>query len=399
MMNSHRGIDSPRARHRALVSQSIIAALLIGLAPVISVADVPGVSPQPAPRLAVPERIAFPKSMGRVAPAGSPSASPSFGRMVRANLTADELAATMKVRISLKMPHLKELTRRVHSGETIPNAAMEARYLPPRSRSDALVVWLRSQGLTVSKVDSNHTFISVSGTVSRLARAFGVTFARVSTPRGEFTSAVTAPSLPSSVGTGVLSIDGLQAVSPFHPMGGYTVNPTNVPALAPIIYSFPAGLNGAGVTIAIAGQGTVLTSDINTFWSDFSVPDSLSRLIMVPVDGGGSASGDGNSLEDTLDVSMASSVAPGAVIRLYESGDFFDDFEQILTDKATMPSMTVATASYGVDDESDISEGEILGISQLFAQLAASGITVFTSSGDGGTNPYRPPGTARDMTL
>src|SRR5208283_2442678 len=135
--------------------------------------------------------------------------------------------------ISLRMPHLGELTRRVHSGERIPQAEMEARYLPPRTRSDALAAWLRSQGLTVTKVDTNHTFISVTGTVSQLAGAFGVAFARVSTPRGEFTSAVTPPSLPASVGAGVLSIDGLQAETPFHPAGGSNPSSTeSIPVLA-----------------------------------------------------------------------------------------------------------------------------------------------------------------------
>ena len=393
-MTSHSGIYLPRAFLRIVSSRGLRSALLLVLAPVAALAGTPGATARPAPRLSMPERITFPKSIGNVAPATSLTASPSFGRIARANLTADELATTMNVRISLKMPHLGELTGRVHSGETIPNSEMESRYLPPRKRSDALVAWLRSQGLAVSRVDANHTFISVSGTVSQLARAFGVTFARVSTPRGEFTSAVTAPSLPSSVGRGVLSIDGLQAVIPFHPMGGYSVNPTNVPALAPMIYSFPAGLNGDGVTIAIAGQGQVSTSDISTFWSTYHVPDTLSNLVTAPVNVEGvvPGSGEGNSLEDTLDVSMASSVAPSAVIRLYESDDFFADFEQILADRATIPSMTVATASYGVDLESDLPEGEILSISQLFAQLAASGMTVFTSSGDGGTNPYRPEG-------
>jgi subtilase family serine protease len=234
---------------------------------------------------------------------------------------------------------------------------MEARYLPPRARSDALAAWLRSQGLTVSKVDANHTFVSVTGTVAQLAGAFGVTFARVSTPRGEFTSALTPPSLPASVGVGVLSIDGLQAVTPFHPAGsGYQPSSTNVPALAPVVYSFPGDLNGSGVTIAISGMGVLSTSDINTFWTDYLVPDTLSNLTIINSGG----SGEDNSLEDTLDVSMASSVAPSAKIRLYESDDFFGNFQQILEDQPSYPAMTVATASYGVDVEADLPEGYIL---------------------------------------
>src|ERR1700722_9170604 len=125
-MNSHPGFELPRARYSTPVGRAAaLAALLLALAPAASVADVPSATPAPAPRLSLPERITFPKSIGRVAPATSAPASPSFGRVARTNLTADELSATMRVRISLRMPHLAELTRRVHFGEKISQAEME----------------------------------------------------------------------------------------------------------------------------------------------------------------------------------------------------------------------------------------------------------------------------------
>ena len=167
----------------------------------------------PLPLVNPSQRIAFPNSLR-----GPDHGSAVTANIVRSALTASETAATLRVTVTFAMPHLRELETRIHSGEKIPQAEMEARYLPPKSRTDALSAWLTSSGLNVEGVDANHTSVTVTGTVAQLSAAFGVTFARVSTPDGEFTSAVTTPSLPHSIGDGVLAIIGLEHTPRPHPV-------------------------------------------------------------------------------------------------------------------------------------------------------------------------------------
>src|SRR5580704_14473053 len=66
-------------------------------------------------------------------------------RIVRAP-TADELAAPMRFSVSLPMRDFAGLQARVAAGEQIPEAEMEARYLPLRSDYDRLATWLAAQG-------------------------------------------------------------------------------------------------------------------------------------------------------------------------------------------------------------------------------------------------------------
>ena len=94
---------------------------------------------------------------------------------------------------------------------------MEAKYLPFLSDYNRIGAWLTAQGFTLILADSNHTNIFARGTVAQIAQAFDVTFARVKNADGEFTSAVTAPTLPAELAGPILSIDGLQPHIRFHP--------------------------------------------------------------------------------------------------------------------------------------------------------------------------------------
>ena len=87
---------------------------------------------------------------------------------------------------------------------------MEADFLPLKADYDRVAAWLESQGFAPTLVDSNHTNVFVRGTADRIADAMGVSFARVATEEGEFTSAVSAPLVPEEFASALLGIDGLQ---------------------------------------------------------------------------------------------------------------------------------------------------------------------------------------------
>ena len=137
-------------------------------------------------------------------------------QVVRLALRTEELAAPITFAVNLRMRDFAGLQARLEKGEEIPAAEMEARYLPLESDYDRVAAWLTGSGFNVVFLDRNHTVVFARGSVATISQVMNVTFARVHVaegsryPAGEFTSAVTAPSLPEEIAGPVLGIDGLQ---------------------------------------------------------------------------------------------------------------------------------------------------------------------------------------------
>ncbi len=337
-----------------------------------------------------------------VSPIGGPA---SGARIIRTSLSDAELAQPMTISVSLRMRNFAGLQARLDRGQNLANggisgAEMEGLYLPSASDYSETRDWLVSQGLAVTTDDSNHTTVFASGTVSRVAAAFGVPFARVATADGEFTSSVGAPSLPDSLPSSVLGVDGLQPhIRAHHPAAGLAQalgNPSTGLYVAPSdvmdAYAFPPGLTGSGQTIAIIMAANISPSDLTLFWNVAGVPQSIANFTAIPVAGGPDAdSQSGLALEVAIDVDWASATAPGAKVRLYAIPDLLfatinEACVQILGDAKTNPGLSVVSMSIaGPENQLPIASYE--GYSQTFAQLAAAGITVLACSGDGGSNP------------
>jgi hypothetical protein len=117
----------------------------------------------------------------------------------RAALRAEESAAPMDLELPLKMKNLAELENRVGHGEKISAQEMAQKYEPSASDYQAAIDWARSQKLTIIRQDDHHLGLFVRGSVSQIAGILGVKFARVTFRGKEFTSAVTAPTMPASL--------------------------------------------------------------------------------------------------------------------------------------------------------------------------------------------------------
>ena len=328
------------------------------------------------------------------------TATGSRPRRVRQRLTAAELAENLNIVVSLRMRNFDELERRIHSGQAISQSEMEAKYLPLPGDYSRVVSWLNGQGFTLNVADSNHTNVIVRATVAQISAAFGVTFARVATGDGEFTSAVTAPSLPESIADVALGIDGLQPHIRMHipkstmvPQSGSTsVHGYFTPADILQDYNAPGNLNGAGQTIAIIMAATPLSADIDSFYSIAGVTEVPTAYATLIVNGGPTPTSENeDGGEVTLDAEWATAMAPGASLRIYaipdlDGSDLIAACTQILNYASTDPTLKVVSYSAGgLEDQfpSDV----LNGYTQTFAQLAAAGITFFGASGDGGSNP------------
>jgi len=338
-----------------------------------------------------PTRTTFHDSVREVAAAGGNAT------ITRSTLYASESAATMTFEVALRMRNFDELQARVANGEVISVAEKEEKYFPLAADHEKLVAWLKAQGLGVTRTDANRLAVFAQGSVEAVAKAFQVTFARVKASDGlEFTSAVTAPSVPAEISASIVGIHGLQpnirrrplsiprAVQPRLNLSGYT--PTQISTA----YGAAAlGSTGAGQTIAIYALGYPAPSDLTAFWSTTSSAQVVGNVTQVDVAGGPGSSPAADILEEaTLDVEWAGGLAPGAKIRVYganaqDPAENDEILQQVYADALTMPTLRVLSISVG-GNESDVPKDYLIIESQYMANLASTGVTVLVASGDSG---------------
>jgi len=321
--------------------------------------------------------------------------------VTRTNLLRAELDATMPFNVSLKMRNFAELEARVARGEVIDPAEMAARYWPLPEDYAAAVDWLRQQGFAIS-LDSGGSVIFASGTVAQVRDAFQVSMARVTSAGEEFTSAISAPSVPVELAPALVGINGLQPHLRKHPHLKHPDSATT-PFVTPyipsdILHAYGADTltqNGGGQTIGIVMSGFPKTSDLTQFWSVCNISQTINSVSFIKVGTGPNAGpGSADVEEATLDVEWSSSIAPAAKIRLYGTADLGDAnldlaYQQIYNDATSnllQLNLHVVSLSYGGLEEGT-STSQLQTDDQLFAQLAGAGITVFVSSGDDGSTP------------
>ena len=309
--------------------------------------------------------------------------------------------AAVNFTVSLKMRNFAELQTRVARGEGISAQVMTALYQPLQADFAALAAWFVAQGLTVDQSDGTHVTLSVTGTTTQIARALKTQFAEVIVDGKNYQSVTVAPSLPASFADVVLSIGGLQPhIQPHSHASAVKMaavaSRQNSQFLSPqqirTLYGAESStLHGEGQIIAIVMDASPYANDLNAFWSQANVNQTLSNVSVVNVLGGNPnqnpASGD--YLEACMDVEWASAMATGAQIRVYvvPSLAYVDSaYRAILNDAASLPGLRQVSLSYGLGEQNG-AVSQFQADEQLFAQMAAAGITVFASSGDGGSSP------------
>jgi kumamolisin len=321
-------------------------------------------------------------------------AAATKAHITRSTLRPEELQASMRVVVSLEMRNAREFHTRIDGGAKISQSEMEARYLPSQAEYNRVAAWMKSEGFVLDKnVDPKRLNIFAHHSVSEVGRVFQVKFARVTTADGEFSSAVTAPSVPGAYAPSILGVLGLQPHIRFRKH--YTLARPHGADLAPAdvryAYNVPSGLTGAGQSIAVIMEGPgPVPADLSKFWSMCDSTQTASNYTIIPIDGG-AESPSGAEFEGALDVEWAGGMAPGASLRFYDLWqlsdiDAIEALTQISTDRLTVPNLNVVTMSFG-SSEYGTSADDNLAFHNLFGALVNDGVTLFASSGDGGSNP------------
>lgn len=322
---------------------------------------------------------------------------------------------TMQVLFSLQLPPGKraQLQERIDKGDVIPPGEVAKSYAVDPTELAKLVGFLKDQGFAVTYTSPDGTSVYARATVSQLQKTLQVTMARVTFEGVTYNAATTAPSLPANVAGPVYAIVGLQPfrhatkqsrrVSPVNARGHAR---STAAALGPNVASQPPylvreilaaynadklGLTGEGQTIAIIIDTVPDDADLAAFWQNNGLSISSSQVQKINVNGVQLPSPDG---EETLDVEWASGIAPKANVRVYASGslqfvDLDKALDRLIADLPLHPEIRQVSISLGLGETympGGVS-GESLTESAKFLTLAASGVNVFVSSGDAGSNP------------
>jgi len=345
-----------------------------------------------------PTRTILSGSIREISTVGAaPAAGPHEAAILRRTLSSAEIGETMEFEVALQMRNIPELQQRLARGELIATAEMADKYYPLEVDYQAVVGWLIGQGFTITLTDPNRLAIFASGPVWQISQAFQVTFARVSFENTEYTSAISAPSVPAALAPAILGVNGLQPHIHAHKHAQLKLVQNTSPSIAPpflpseIKHAYNAdGLSqtGAGQKIGIVIDTFPATSDLTTFWSDCGISQSLGNIEFIHVVTGTLPAPSG---EETLDVEWSSAIASGAKVRVYATKDLSpvhidQAYARIVSDLPSQPALHEVSLSYGLG-ETYTTASQVQTDDNYFAELASAGVTVFVSSGDGGSSP------------
>jgi subtilase family serine protease len=286
-------------------------------------------------------------------------------------------------------------------------------YGPSDADIAAVTSWLENHGFQIVIVAKGRVDIEFSGTVGQVERAFHTEIHRYLVDGKEHIANVSDPSIPAALEPVVIGPAALHDFIPTHQseLGGHVIRdrktgeitPLDAPqrALSPQLtytgaggnpheditpYDFAtiynllplwnAGIDGAGVKIAIAGVSDIEQSDLNTFRSSFGLPPMTLQTIH---DGADPGIVPGGTIENTADVEWSGATAKNAQIVLVTASAPGLSMQYIIDNKVA----PIMSGSYGAC-ESELGTAGNSAFNGIYKQGAAEGISIFISAGDQG---------------
>src|ERR1700756_840056 len=189
--------------------------------------------------------------------------------------------------------------------------------------------WLQSQGFAVTEVSNSRNEISFDGTVSQVEVPFQTEIHNYLI-NGEIHFAnATNPAVPAALASSVLAIGHLHDFVPkprakVRPhltsfvSGNHFLTPGDFATIYNVAPLYSGGTDGTGQKIAIIGQSSVNTSDLNNFRSAAGLPASTVQMTVLPATTSTRCAGDEG--ESDLDLEWSGGVAKNATIIFVYAG-------------------------------------------------------------------------------
>jgi subtilase family serine protease len=318
------------------------------------------------------------------------------------------------------------------------HAQYVSQFAPSSSQLKAVLSWLSGAHLKTTAIGADNHYVTVSGTASAMASAFGAQLGLYTVDGGKQVQAPTADlSVPGSVADSVVAVTGLTtyghtvthddlgAPAGFRnarPCSGYYGQQVAtdlpkfqgsaipyavcgyVPSQLRSVYGVPSRLTGAGQTVAIvdAFDASALEGDASTYARRHGDPAFTSgQFIDLSVKEGASSDPDpiaacgGNGWygEQTLDIEAVHGMATGANVAYYGAASCYDDdllaalASVVRDDKASIVTNSWGEPTFvriGGHLYATIDQPLVNAYESIFQQGDVEGIGFYFSSGDSG---------------
>jgi large repetitive protein len=291
------------------------------------------------------------------------------------------------------------------------SAEFGARFGPAVADVQSATRWLQSSGFSVEGLSSGKRWLIFSGTAAQVEQAFSTTMQYYRVNGKSYVANSTDLAVPAhlaAITRGVLSLNNFGKRPPTHQFRGtagrtaagvrtklsanltangatstYYVAPGDFAAIYGTNSLLQSGIDGTGISIAVAAQSQIELTDVQQFRQIFGLKANDPNFILSGPDPGMADQTDAE--EALLDVEWAGAVAPGATINLVVAGSTdttsgVDLAAAYAIDNEVAP---ILTYTYGACEQALGSTGNVF-YNALWQQAAAEGITVLVASGDNG---------------
>jgi len=288
-----------------------------------------------------------------------------------------------------------------------------ARFGMAQSDLGKVQTWLEQQGFSVDSVARSKNLIRFSGTAGQVEQVFQTQMHFYTIGGEKHFAPSTELTIPSALAPVVLAVRNLDDFRP-RPMHVASLsgraNPAFTSSVSGSVFFSPgdikvaygintlasAGNTGAGQSIVVVGQSSVVNSDIEKFESAAGLPVKDPTQVLVPGSGSPQAFS-GDQGESDLDLEWTGSIAPGANIFFVYTGSstsygVFDSIQYAVDEKLG----NIISVSYGAC-EPELTAGSATALDTVFAQAATQGQTIVAASGDSGSSAcYQAPPTTQN---
>jgi hypothetical protein len=262
---------------------------------------------------------------------------------------------------------------------------------PAEADYDAVIAFVRTNGLIVTGTHTDRTLLDVSGSVSDIERIFHVTMRIYRHPRENrnFFAPDIEPSIDLAVP--VLHISGLDNFIVARP-ASLKMTPINHARAVKAAYGTgPSGfymgndfraayvpgvsLNGSNQIVGLFELDGYYTNDITAYETNAGLPSTLLTNVLIDTSG---AAGSGNS-EVALDIEMVISMATNlSKVIVYEGPNpgSTSDYLNLLSSMATNNLAKQISSSWIIGDDANFD--------LIYKQFALQGQSFFQASGDDG---------------
>ena len=188
-----------------------------------------------------------------------------------------------------------------------------------------VVSWLQSEGFIDITVSNSRNMVSFDGTVVQVESTFALEMHNYLVNGEVHLANAGEPSLPAALAGSVLSVGHLHDFSPkprvkirphftSYISGNHFLSPADFAMIYNVDPLYTAGNTGAGQKIAVVGQSTVSTTDLNNFRSAAQLPAATVTMNSSVVGTGTPTRCAGDEGESDLDLEWANGVAKNASV-------------------------------------------------------------------------------------